>query len=88
MLLLGFSANSSDQSPIYTATSSNETFFEFPTNETKIMGQQNESGQPSVSVDDKSTNFFTYLPLCAIILAAIGYHIGLSPITWSYMGKY
>ena len=28
-----------------------------------------------------------WLPLVAIMLIAIGYHIGLSPITWSYTGK-
>ena len=26
-------------------------------------------------------------PLAAIMLVAVGYHIGLSPITWSYTGK-
>ena len=28
-----------------------------------------------------------WLPLAAIMLVAVGYHIGLSPITWSYTGK-
>ena len=28
-----------------------------------------------------------WLPLVAIMLVAVGYHIGLSPITWSYTGK-
>ena len=28
-----------------------------------------------------------WLPLAAVMLVAIGYHIGLSPITWSYTGK-
>ena len=28
-----------------------------------------------------------WLPLAAIIFVAVGYHIGLSPITWAYTGK-
>ena len=28
-----------------------------------------------------------WLPLAAIMFVAVGYHIGLSPITWAYTGK-
>ena len=28
-----------------------------------------------------------WLPLAAIMFVAIGYHVGLSPITWSYTGN-
>ena len=38
-----------------------------------------ESGGGGVSVQD-------YLPLIGVNLAAVGYHIGLSPIPWSYCG--
>ena len=71
MVLLGLSSNSSDQSPIL-KSGLNET-------------NQNETEQFLIEEDKPS--FYNYLPLCAIILGAIGYHIGISPITWSYMGK-
>ena len=70
MVLLGLSSNSSGQLPISKTN----------LNETKL----NQTEQ-FIKEDDKPS-FFNYLPLCAIILGAIGYHIGISPITWSYMG--
>ena len=72
MVLLGLSSNSSDQSPL------SKTHL----NETKL----NQTEQ--FIIEDEKPSFFNYLPLCAIILGAIGYHIGISPITWSYMGEY
>ena len=33
------------------------------------------------------TSCLGWLPLVAIMFVAVGYHIGLSPITWAYTGK-
>ena len=89
MFLLGFSATSSVKSKIPSNYSNltNETFFEFFSNETSSRNQ-NETFEADFSIEDESYNLISYLPICAIILAAIGYHIGLSPITWSYMGEF
>ena len=85
MVLLGLASNSSPTSSS-SPSSSAETTIESSLNATlqnftisKIggIGQDVEQADP----------LYNYLPLCAIVLAAIGYHIGLSPITWSYMGK-
>ena len=86
MFLLGFSATSSvkSQTP---SNLTNETFFEFFSNETSSRNH-NETFEADFSIEDESYNLISYLPICAIILAAIGYHIGLSPITWSYMGEF
>ena len=83
MFLLGFSATSSveAQTP---SNLTNETFF---SNETSSRNY-NETFEADFSIEDESYNLISYLPICAIILAAIGYHIGLSPITWSYMGEF
>lgn len=37
--------------------------------------------------DEAVDSVLNYLPLVAIVIAAIGFQIGLSPITWSYMGE-
>ena len=36
---------------------------------------------------DNESDSLGWLPLASIMLAAVGYHIGLSPITWAYTGK-
>ena len=90
MFLLGFSATSSVKSQITNPSNyllTNETSFESSTNETSIRNQ-NETLEANFEIEDERYNIISYLPICAIILAAIGYHIGLSPITWSYMGEF
>ncbi len=39
-----------------------------------------------MSLED-AKNWTGALPLISVILAAVGYQIGLSPITWSYLGN-
>ena len=63
----------------YLISSSNT--FEHSTNLTVIDSPSNISETVIVGQS------FGWLPLAAIMLVAVGYHIGLSPITWSYTGK-
>ena len=74
MVLLGLSSSSSSAANI--ESSLNATLQNFTIGGIGGIGQDVEQADP----------LYNYLPLCAIVLAAIGYHIGLSPITWSYMG--
>ena len=63
----------------YLISSSNT--FEQSTNSTVIDSPSNVNETVIVGQS------FGWLPLAAIMLVAVGYHIGLSPITWSYTGK-
>ena len=46
------------------------------------------TGNPSdLTKFNNEGNSLGWLPLASIMLAAIGYHIGLGPITWAYTGK-
>ena len=81
MVLLGLASNSSPTSSS-SSSSSAETTIESSLNATL---QNYTIGGIRQDVE-QADPLYNYLPLCAIVLAAIGYHIGLSPITWSYMG--
>ena len=46
-----------------------------------------ETAMQEQNIDSVIPETLGWLPLVSIILVAVGYHIGLSPIIWSYTGK-
>ena len=44
--------------------------------------------ETNVQSNESLQKFFGALPLIGAMLAAIGYQFGLSPIAWSYSGKF
>ena len=44
--------------------------------------------ETDVQSNESLQKFFGALPLIGAMLAAIGYQFGLSPIAWSYSGKF
>ena len=57
----------------------------------KELPQVNQSFEDTSSqqknVDSIDAEALGWLPLVSIMLVAVGYHIGLNPIIWSYTGK-
>ena len=80
---------------IYTGNGSISGFLE-KEEVTIYTGNGSTSGNISLPVDyqmddgdsqSSLQNFLGALPLISVMLAAIGYQLGLSPIAWSYSGK-
>jgi hypothetical protein len=69
------------------ATFDNATLGTATFDNTMFKTTQYNASLDNATLNNDDVTFYNYLPLCAIIIAAIGYHIGLSPITWGYMGK-
>ena len=45
-----------------------------------------EDSYHSNDIDTLSADILGWTPLISVILVGIGYHLGLSPIIWSYTG--